>query len=199
MSLRVKQIRVCVLLFSIMLMASCQGDEMKKKGVPLPVGWPRIPISVADTMISVKGSPVEVKIHPEATYSMVEGDTKGLTVTYPRAGAQIYYTFIKPKNAEDRQKIIEARKTRIGLNLSGASAQTEHATTGSAVMIVATSGVQTPVQLLADTPDYVITATAFLTDPRAAFAYDSIRPLIDVLKHDMQNSLNGIEFKEQNR
>ena len=174
--------------------AACGGEDTGRTPMPLPVAWPRLPVSVSDSMTTLSDLPVAVRINPSATYSIVAGETPGLTVTYPKAGASIYYTFISAPTDDARQKVLEARKERISLNLNGLPARTIHSATGNGALIVAGSGTQTPVQLLAEVPPYIVTATAFIESPVAATAYDSIRPLIGVLEHDMSRTLPGLEF-----
>ena len=178
------------------VVAGCGGSETPSVS-PRPVGWHRINVAISDTMTEAKGVPVRVLVNPTATYELVDGELDGLTVTYPGVGATIYYTFIKPKDGHEKDIVLENRRKRIELNLNGAPAETYHDKSEddkSAVLVVATSGTQTPVQLLADMGDYIVTATGFLSDANAVNAYDSIRPLTDLLKHDMSRSLPSIKF-----
>lgn len=143
--------------------------------------------------------PVPVAVNRQATFEVEEINPPGLTVRYPGVGADIYFTFVETPPGTDRQKIIEARQERISLNLNGVPARTFHTPEGEdndGVLVVATSGTQTPVQLLVNMPEYVVTATAFLHDPRVSMAYDSIKPLIEVLKYDMSHALPGVKFEE---
>lgn len=178
------------------VVAGCGGSETPSVS-PRPVGWHRFNVSISDTMTEAKGVPVRVLVNPTATYELVNGELDGLTVTYPGVGATIYYTFIKPKDGHEKDIVLENRRKRIELNLNGAPAETYHDKSEddkSAVLVVATSGTQTPVQLLADMGDYIVTATGFLSDANAVNAYDSIRPLTDLLKHDMSRSLPSVKF-----
>ena len=151
-------------------------------------------------MVAVTDAPTEVLINPKATYELIPGTPAGLTVNYPpEAGAKIYFTFIRPENSEETARVMEARLERISLNLNGVPATTLHNSaddSGHAVLVVARGGTQTPVQLLADTPDGIVSATAFIDNPGASWAYDSIAPLIKVLSHDMAKSIKGINFEE---
>lgn len=180
-----------------MLATGCAGEkegDEQSQAVPLPVAWPRLDISTSDSMRTVQEVPVEVLINPEADYEIVEGDPKGLTVTYPKVNTKIYYTFIAPSDSAERRKIIENRMQRISLNLNGITAETLHDETEQGVLVVASSGSQTPVQLLADLPDFVVTGTAFFMDPATSVAYDSISPIIKVLEYDMSRSLPMLKF-----
>lgn len=183
-------------------MISCgENDKSDRYGVPRPVAWPRLPVSVSDSMTEVEGLPVKMFVNPKVTYSQNKTDHQGLTIVYPpEANAEIYFTFIKAKDETERRRIIEARQERISLNLNGLPAMTIHGkgTEGSeAIVVVAKSGTQTPVQLLAEMPGYVVTGTAFLKDPRVSMAYDSIKPLIEVLEYDMTHALKGIKYEQE--
>lgn len=173
---------------------ACGRNQGDTASVPLPVAWPRLPVTASDSMIPVDSLPVQILVNPQAEYEYVNGDNKGLTVTYPAVRASIYYTFIRPADPADRNRIIEARKQRISLNLNGSPATTYHDDAGNALLVVAGTTSQTPVQLLADVGPYVVTATAFIETPANAVAYDSIAPLIDVLRHDVGKSIKNLNF-----
>ncbi len=163
---------------------SC-GGTADRTPVPLPVAYPRLPVAVSDSMITVAGTPIPVHINPAARAVIAQN---ALTLTYPAAKTDIFFTFIPYTDSEERARILDARRERISLNLNGIPAVTTHPADEVAV-VVAESGTQTPVQLLADLDGYVVTATAFVHDPRATQAYDSIAPLIDVLRHDLEKAL----------
>lgn len=189
---------ISLLILITLASAGCGHNESDRSTfAPLPYAWPRIPVSVSDSMTEVRDFPVPVMINPEATYEIVNNDPPGLTVSYPSAGAKIYFTFIKATDNDGRTRIMEARKQRISLNLNGIGATTAHAENkngATAVIVTATSGTQTPVQLLADLPEGILTATAFIENPQAASAYDSISPLVSVLEHDLRHALPYISF-----
>ena len=198
MKWKLKIIVQWVIILTFPVLAACSGK--KQSGTPLPTAWPRLPVTAYDTMLTVSGAPVDIDINPEASARVVEGSPTGLTVTYPKAGAEIYYTFIETASPEAAREIIEARQERIGLNLGGVSAKTLHGTNAAgdeALLVVSTGGAQTPVQLLAVVPGYVVSATAFIHDPRASVAYDSIRPLVEVLQHDVSRTLKGFTYDER--
>lgn len=187
--------KVFSLLLGIIIpaLASCSRSD-DRSATPLPTAWPRIDISAADSMTVVEGLPVEVRVNSRAEWHSDSADgLPALTVTYPGANTYIYYTFIPVRDEEERAGILERRSERIALNLNGAPAQTIHAGApdddSQAVIVVASTGTQTPVQLLAQTPGWVISATSFIDDPRAAVAYDSIRPIVDVLRSDMERTV----------
>lgn len=172
-------------------------DSDRGARVPLPTAWPRIDVSASDSMARVPGLPLDVLINPAATYEILETYPPGLTVTYPRGAARIYYTFIETDNDADRQKVVDMRRQRISLNLNGTPAVTRHGHSpdnadGEAVLVAATSTSQTPIQLLADMGQFVVTATAFVDTPRAR--YDSIYPLYKVLEHDLSRTLPALTF-----
>ena len=182
------------------LFISCcsQSSENGTGAVPLPKAWPRIALTTSDTMVSVPGTPVSVQINPAASWLMEETDPPGLTVTYPGAGMRIYYTFIIPENQLSRERILDLRRQRISLNLNGLSAKTIHgnsASGGEAVVVVAESGAQTPVQLLASLPECIVSATAFIENPSASLNYDSIYPLIKIVEHDLLKTLPGLNWE----
>ena len=185
---------ISVAIIFCILSVSC-GGESQTNSVPLPKAWPRIDISVSDSMTDVPGLPVGISINTEAVYIIDEMDPPGLTVSYPSNHARIYYTFITPGSESNRQKVLRARQERINLNFNGAPADTYHSEDGNVVVLVARSGNQTPVQLLANLDSCIVSATAFIDDPRASLMYDSIQPLIDVLEHDLKNTIKGIQFK----
>ena len=185
--------------FLTVTIACGNADADKPASRPLPRAWPRPPVTVSDSMDLVPGLPVGVSVNPAAQYEIKETDPPSLTVRYPGLEADIYYTFVIPVNEDMRKKIIEARQERISLNLNGLPAQTLHGQSSipsaEAIVVVAQSGTQTPVQLLADLPQCVITATAFLHNPRVTQMYDSIKPVIDILRHDIMKSVSMFEYK----
>lgn len=180
--------------------AACAGSGASDSiaSAPVPVAYPRIPVQAYDSLVAVDAPiPVAVRINPEAVYTVEETDPPGLTVSYPKAGARLYFTFIRPGSLSDKEKIIDLRKQRISLNLNGTPARTLHSgpdTDGTAIIVTATSGTQIPVQLLGETDGYIITATAFIDDPRAATAYDSVAPLFRVLEHDLSKAVDNLHF-----
>lgn len=174
--------------FAVFSLMSC-GDS-GDKSVPLPQAWPRVPIAASDSMATVADVPVEVKINPVAVYEIVEGEHPGLTVRYPSAGVDIYFTFIYPASAKERDEIISARKQRMALNLNGTEARTETLDNVDGVAVVAKSVAQTPVQILADIDGYIVTATSFVRNASNSTPYDSIKPVYDVLEHDMKKAFS---------
>lgn len=187
---------ITTLLLCGVTLGGCQGDG-GSSSIPLPVGWHRLPIEISDSMNIVKGLPMEVSVNPMAVYEIQDSVHPSLTIKYPSVGADIYFTFIKPESESARKNIIDARQERISLNLNGVKAKTLHGSVNDetdAVLVVATSGTQTPVQLLVNTPEYVVTATAFIHDPKVSQAYDSIKPLIEVLEYDMSHALRNVNF-----
>lgn len=189
-------VRLAVFASVAVFCACAQKEKEETTSVPRPVAWPRLPVESSDSMVDVTGLPVEVRVSAKATYDVLETYPPGLTVTYPSADTKIYYTFI-PVTDENRDAVLNARQQRINLNLNGAPARTFHSSDGSdrqSVLVVAQSGTQSPVQLLAVLPDYVVTATSFVNDPGASIRYDSIAPLFEVLAQDMARTLPAFKF-----
>lgn len=176
------------------------GSDTAFSPVPLPKAWPRIDISTSDSMTPVPELPVGVKVNPLAAWETLETYPPGLTVTYPNGSAKIYYTFIETPDKTERDRVIEMRMQRISLNLNGTPAKTFHSSVNESepqiggALVVALSGTQTPVQLLAEKPGWIVSGTAFIDDSRAVVAYDSLLPLIEVLQFDMAHSLKDINF-----
>lgn len=186
-------IKYVLLAFAVMLLSACEKNS--QTFTPLPKAWPRIPVTVSDSMVSIVGTPVEVAANPAARINLVKGETSGLTVTYPQLRAHIYYTFIPVTGEQQRAEVLDARKQRISLNLNGTDAMTVRSQGEiPASMVIARGGTQTPAQLLASFPDWVVSATVFIEDERATVAYDSVLPVIEVLKHDLARSLPAVKF-----
>lgn len=186
-------------IIALLIVSGCKKNE--SVFAPLPTAWPRLPVALCDSVVVVDGLPVKVAVNPLAVYKVTDGTTPGLTVDYPLVNTHIYYTFIPVKTQEERDAIVESRLQRISLNLNGADARTLHGSDdqdNQSVVVVATSGAQTPVQLLADLPGYVVTATSFLDDPKATVMFDSIRPLVDMLQADMVRTLPGFNYDISN-
>lgn len=171
--------------------SACSGENSSadRFDVPLPVAYPRLPVAKADSMVLVPGLPVPVYINPECSYIILETDPPGLTVTYPGANTDVFYTFINVDSDRQRERVLDGRLDRISHNLNGAPANTLHPDENT-VLVVAQTGTQTPVQLLAVKDNTVVTATAFVHDPRATAAYDSIAPLFGILADDLARTLN---------
>lgn len=181
---------------------SCSSDNQEtgsEESVPLPYAWPRLPLPETDSMKSVAGVPVDILINSAAEYDVLETYPPGLTVRYPKSGVEVYYTFIKPETEREREAIIDARRQRISLNLNGIPAKTIHSTDGgesSGVLVTASSGSQFPVQLLAETQGWIVTATSFIRASEKPLPYDSILPLIGLIEKDMKRTVKGVRFEE---
>lgn len=192
-----------ILLTGVFLCLCCGCTSTDDSGpgpatVPRPTAYPRLDLPDTTTSVLSDGLPVAVKISKAAEYTVTPADKErpaGLTVDYPKAtGASVYYTFI-PVNSGNIEKVLEARRERISLNLNGAPAHTTHAFGDGieAVIVTAQTGSQTPVQLLADVDGrWVVSATAFVHDASSAFSYDSIRPLYDRLTDDLTSALGPL-------
>lgn len=180
-----RKLPLLMLCIAAAAVSSCGDTE--RVAAPLPVAYPRLPVTVSDTMTLVEGTLVPVQVNPSARVA-ADSASHALTVTYPAVNTDIYFTFIPYADDAAREKILDARRQRISLNLNGVTAATHHPA-DNVVVVVASSGTQTPVQLLADVAGCIVTATAFIHDPRAASAYDSIAPLVDVLSHDLERAI----------
>lgn len=177
----------------LMLVAACHSST-DDASVPLPKAYPRLALPVADSLVTVDSLPVEVRVNPHAAYSIISKMPAGLTVSYPSIKSNIYFTFIKPTDTADRERIIKARQERISLNLNGIPAETIHDTEGKAVIVLAKSASGTPVQLLAEVDPYIVTATAFIDDSDISASYDSIAPVINFLYDDMARAIPVLNF-----
>lgn len=198
MKFRCPGVSVCLLL----LLAACtDSDGGASQAIPRPKAWPRLNIATSDSMTAVPGMPVEVLVNPTALWEVQETDPPGLTVTYPEVNTRIFYTFIKAGGEARNNDIIERRQQRISLNLNGAPAETVHSlpnesTGASGVIVEATSAASTPVQLLARLPGWIVSATAFIDSDNPTLNYDSIRPVVKALRHDMARTLPALAFPE---
>ena len=180
-------------LFLLCFATGCD-DGSRSTGVPLPKAWPRLPIEMSDSMKAVEGIPVEVFVRSSSEIQLMHGPTPGMTVSYPGTDAKIYFTFIPIETDEQKSFVIKNRRKRIELNLNGVSATTLHSGNGEAVLVSASSGTQTPVQLLGSVPGYVITATSFLDGRDASERYDSLAPLMKVLETDLIRAVPSFRF-----
>lgn len=193
--LTVNTLRLALGIFALLVVFQC--SEEKENAVPKPRALPRMAVTHSDSMVQVTATPVKVLVNPMATYIIEDSEHPGLTVTYPKINTDIYFTFIDAPTEEQKKEIIALRQERINLNLNGIPAQTFHGTDSEgteAVVVVAQSGSQTPVQMLAVSPRYIVTATAFIHDPSASLNYDSIVPVYEVVKEDLMQAIPGIKF-----
>lgn len=193
-------INIFVLVVSVFVFVSCGDSEQTAGTVPLPKAWPRLDAPITADRTEVTGLPVPVSINPSAKYSVLEVNPPGLTVDYPKHGVSIYYTFVPVRDEESLERVLDARRERIGLNLNGREAdvyETTPSSGGEGALIVARSVSQFPVQLLVHQSDWIVSATAFVHNP--VTDYDSISPLVDMLEYDMRRTLPGIEFVKSDK
>ncbi|MDE6396290.1 MAG: hypothetical protein K2K84_03370 [Muribaculaceae bacterium] len=193
--------RLIVLAAVVLCLSGCSSSDdtgAVSSAVPRPTAYPRLDLPDTASVVLTDGLPVHVRVSQAATCSVSSADGErpaALTVDYPpRTGASVYFTFI-PVDGANIEKVLDARRERISLNLNGAPASTTHAFGDGieAVIVTAQTGSQTPVQLLADIDGrWVVSATAFVHEPSAAFSYDSVRPLYDRLSEDMAKALGPL-------
>lgn len=178
----------------VFLATACSSPENKPADtLPLPIAYPRLPLPETDSSVTYTGLPIDINVNAAACITDVpDATTPGITVTYPQTGTQVYYTYIPAPTPAYAMEVTDARMERIHLNLNGARATSTTMTGDSdtqGLLVRTTSPCQTPVQLLVSGPGYVLTATAFVA---AGGPYDSIRPLYDLLEHDMLRSVNHL-------
>lgn len=185
------------------IVGGCSGSNTSAPPTPpapLAEAYPRLALPTTDTI--VVDTHTGLGVNPSATVvavSTADPGTKAITVTYPGTGVHIYYT-VRPVSADDMKAAIDNRLERMSLNLGGVPAQTEHTAPDSpseGVLLTARSGVQTPVQLLVADADFVVSGTAFIDDARATTNYDSIRPIIEMLRDDMSRAVPSALFIKQ--
>lgn len=188
-----------ILYFIVPALSALFSCSDQSSSTPLPKAWPRLPVSISDSMTTVSTSAMEVRVNTQTNTTEIKGVPSGITVDYPNAGAHIYFTFIPVESETQRESILDNRKRRIQLNLNGAPARNIHSVDNEGVAVVAESATQIPVQLLVSLPDYVVSATAFIDRPVSPASYDSISPLITVLEHDITHSLPNVNFAADNQ
>lgn len=150
---------------------------------PLPHAWPRqqVPPAQYDTL---EGLPVPLAVNTRATVQRVD---QGVTMDYPMLGSSIYVTFIPvPSTTDSLERITAGRLERMSLNLGSTPARMQRNDLTGDIMVTATAGTQTPAQILARRPGYIVTATAFVHDAHATVRYDSVQPVMDALARDMR-------------
>lgn len=192
---RSRAIGAGVLLTLWFVLTGC-GNGSQTPYVPLPKAWPRLNVAASADMDTVFDGPVPVLVNPSTSRAFGDNGVPSLTVTYPSAATDIYYTFVPVGDESEKEEVLRNREQRISLNLNGLEASTLKGSGpgGTAVLVVARGATQTPVQLLADMGRFVVTATAFVKNRQTAQSYDSIAPLVDVLVHDMKRTLPGLTY-----
>lgn len=167
--------------------------------IPRRYEYPRLPLPADTAMVICRDTPVPVSVNAATRVTYTPGDSAtppGLTVDYPDAmGATLYFTFI-PVTSDNVADVLERRRERISLNLSGRHATTLHSDTGDGILVTAMSVANTPVQMLGLLDDrWVVTATGVVHNPVPVNAYDSVLPLYNLLRRDMAQALSDLKFQ----
>lgn len=187
------------------ILVGCHDNDTSSPptpSVPPAKAYPRLALPITDSLVCISDGHINLRVNPSAnvvTKTLVEGESTAVTATYPGQGVSIYYT-IRRVNLDEQQYAFENRLERISLNLNGTPARTDFTAPDcdtEGFIVTATSASLTPVQMLVAGDGYLVTATAFIDNAETAAAYDSIRPLIDMIYDDMARSIPNVKFVGQ--
>ena len=185
--------RVVALLLTTAIIAVCgmTGCSSGQDGadtppVPRPKAWPRIDI-YPETYITIDSLSLPLSVNRGSTTRRVKTgniNSEALDVVYPRYGATIHLTLLKPRH-EPRlalNRAIDSRLQRINLNLGAtpASVTSQTNTHGINTMLVRSlSAIPTPLQAIAtDSTTFLLSATVYLPFHPSVGATDSLAPVL---------------------
>lgn len=176
------------------MLCACTSDG--DVPVPKPYAWPRIDLYPTEysCMDSLDAS---FCVNSGATVIIKDRGERGAAdIVYPRYGATVYVTVLS--RVKDLDAEVAGRKERIARNLGDKAADrmlfTSADSTFNGIVVSAKSLSQTPVQLAAiNRPKgIVVSATAFFEKPLDAGSYDSIAPIIEALRVDMDSMARSL-------
>lgn len=181
-----------IFLLALAVAAGC----VKKQTVPipLPTAYPRP--NLPDTVLVDAGNtPLRFAVNRE---SVVTVPREGwIDISYPTLGATVHVTFT-PTNPEDVAKVKENRMERLMLNAG------EHPVdlseyinqAGFDVLTASSEGSLTPFQFLAtDDSVWVVSGAVYFGSSQAVNANDSLRPIVNAIRHDLIEGLNSLDYR----
>lgn len=186
------ELALAVLAIAIASMA-CTGGGDERQTAPLPTAYPR-PAALADSSVEVSAGPVSMRV--SASAKVVAQKANALDIAYSPYNSTLYLA--TNPGVANLAREVDNRTQRMAMNLQGAGAvQTDiDLPAGHAVVVRATSTVQTPVQFVAvDTVHSTIVSGAwFMHDWSQATPYDSVRPVADILEREAITILQSISY-----
>lgn len=194
-----------ITLATVPMLVGCQGSDKAEPptpSVPPAKAYPRLALPLADSLTAVGDEGLRIMVNPAAnivTEPVGDGASTAVTAIYPGLGIAIYYTLRRVK-ADEQQSEVDNRLERISLNLNGTPARTDFTAAdcdAEGFIVETKSASLTPIQMLVAGNGYIVTGTAFIDNTETAAAYDSIRPLIDMIYSDMSRSVPNVKFVRQ--
>lgn len=168
-------------------LVSCSGADSYTP-VPKPRSFPRI-VLYPDSFVAIDHLPINIEVNAAAivTDSIRPDASRWITAIYPSYQATLFIT-VSPIDRTSRDAVIANRLHRIDLNNVGAKPRrlAIEATASHIVseIFIASQGSPTPLQFIAEAPDYVVSGAVLLEDAAKAPS-DSIRPIIKALETDI--------------
>lgn len=193
------------LLAGLMLMtggASCSShDNDDTAAVPRQKAYARIN-TYPETYRLIDSLPYTIMANAGARVTAVptgNPQTRAWDIAYPRYRATIHLTErrLPAPDPAAMAALIDSRLQRMSLNTGTAPINTYNSTGASGLstlMVTTLSATPTPVQILAtDSASYLLTAGAYIEFEPSVGATDSLMPVINSLKADMQALLTHLD------
>lgn len=172
-----------------MLLLPLAGCRKQPVATPRPQAYPRpalYPQSYQRVAVASAVGPDSLTVNDSARVLPVADGW--FDILYPAYGIKVNCT-LAPYSPEAMNNRLE----RIDRNLGGAAAQVLSLPAG--MLVVSTSALRTPVQLLAaDSASWMLSAVA-VSDFPASAAADSVAPIIDAVAADMTRLLENLPTK----
>lgn len=174
-----------------LLASACTGGPADNVAVPRQRAYPRP--ALPDTVLTAAPSaPLYFLVNADAALDQPREDW--LNIHYPTLGVTVHTSFT-PTTPDKVQDVMANRMQRLLLNAGQAEPRfTESVNAAGFDIVIAQSetGV-TPLQFLAtDNSGWVVSGAARIADGDGAANVDSLRPIINAVRHDLERALAGL-------
>lgn len=179
------------LLAAAYVLSGCSGGRADSS-VPRRTAYPR-PVAMDTAMTVPDSQPVSFAVNSATRISRPRPDW--LDVAYPAYGAVMHVSFT-PVDASDIDEVRANRVERLTLNSGAHVAVTREDinAAGFDILTVRTDGSATPLQfLVTDGRSIVVSGAVYMSDPVAASAVDSIRPIVDAIEADINRAMTKLK------
>lgn len=156
---------------------------------PLPTAYPRIATADSTFKALPEASLAHIEINEAATAqpdSAAPNGTEWWTVQYPSSGARIYLTVTPTSSAKETEDVAANRLERMQMNAGGNNSELIELTSPGGFhsrILVTPEGTSTPVQIVAVSPNRVVSG-AFFAENAATAPADSLRPVVQAAVRD---------------
>lgn len=165
--------------------------------VPRPYAWPRVEL-YPDSLTEIQSVPVRWIANASALATVRSGNANSVwaDIRYPAYQATLFLTFISCDRMT-ADSIIANRRHRIALNIGDTPASKEMIGSQGggfdSELVTATAASPAPLQFVSSGERMIVTGTLFFD--RAPVSYDSVRPIVDVLRSEMVRALKSLRYE----